>query len=769
MGAANSKIEEEKALLLCRERKRFIRKAIDERCSLAAAHFSYVQSLRNTGIALQRFVEPEAPTVSSLYTSTAATPEPLALTDKAISHFSNSSPSFSQHVETTESFSSAPSPPSSGLLHINHMKATKTSYTTIKEKPPTSVMASLHTSNDTPKLSEMDESSSLEAPSTSSGAQQWDYFGLFHPIENQLLIHSGRGLNNGFDNVDEIRRLREEEGIPELEEEGERASTYEKNDQESEDDFDQPSNVPLVRMYKNQNLLSEHQLKSESEAILSMKDFVSETKQHDGDNMKLTNGIYETDGTPETTPTKAASHVVAFPINGKAKESEPETNHRAKDLLSCMKDIEDLFLKASESGREVPRMLEANKVQFRPLFPEEKAHGSKASAFLTAFLSCCREEIPHPPVSAENDIKYIIWHRSMSSLSSSSRNFIGTTMNDDVDDLNSNLFHSTYMNSGSHASTLDRLYAWERKLYDEVKASGIIRREYDMRCRLLRHRESIGENQIKIDKTRAVVKDLHSRIRVAIQRIDSISKKIEEIRDKELQPQLEELIGGLTRMWRMMFVYHNQQYNIVLSASNNGSTKVSIQTESQRQTTVLLEYELNSLSSNFTEWMSAHKSYLNAINGWLLKSIDLSLKPNRSSRKRPQPFCPRKAIAPPIFVTCQDWLSLLEDLPTKDVVSAIKDLVNVTSHFLPRQEKGHGTSKSSFSLPRKTEQNEREHILTADSSVDWSLNYDHLQSALTIFLDRLKSFAEASVTNYENLQKSISEAKDAYDKSEFKK
>lgn len=25
------------------------------------------------------------------------------------------------------------------------------------------------------------------------------------------------------------------------------------------------------------------------------------------------------------------------------------------------------------------------------------------------------------------------------------------------------------MNSGSHASTLDRLYAWERKLYDEVK------------------------------------------------------------------------------------------------------------------------------------------------------------------------------------------------------------------------------------------------------------------------------------------------------------
>ena len=37
------------------------------------------------------------------------------------------------------------------------------------------------------------------------------------------------------------------------------------------------------------------------------------------------------------------------------------------------------------------------------------------------------------------------------------------------DGLNGNIFSGVYMNSGSHASTLDRLYAWERKLCDEVK------------------------------------------------------------------------------------------------------------------------------------------------------------------------------------------------------------------------------------------------------------------------------------------------------------
>jgi len=57
----------------------------------------------------------------------------------------------------------------------------------------------------------------------------------------------------------------------------------------------------------------------------------------------------------------------------------------------------------------------------------------------------------------------------MSSRSSSSRNPLGPNSKDDIEDLTNNLFDSLCMISGSHASTLDRLYAWERKLYDEVK------------------------------------------------------------------------------------------------------------------------------------------------------------------------------------------------------------------------------------------------------------------------------------------------------------
>lgn len=76
------------------------------------------------------------------------------------------------------------------------------------------------------------------------------------------------------------------------------------------------------------------------------------------------------------------------------------------------------------------------------------------------------------------------------------------------------------------------------------QASELVRRSYDIKCKHLRQLESKRERSDQIDRTRAVVKDLYSRIKVAIHRIDSISKRIEELRDRELQPQLEELIEG---------------------------------------------------------------------------------------------------------------------------------------------------------------------------------------------------------------------------------
>lgn len=47
-----------------------------------------------------------------------------------------------------------------------------------------------------------------------------------------------------------------------------------------------------------------------------------------------------------------------------------------------------------------------------------------------------------------------------------------------------------------------------------------------------------------MDKTRAAVKDLYARILIAIRSAESISKRIQKLRDEELQPQIVELLKG---------------------------------------------------------------------------------------------------------------------------------------------------------------------------------------------------------------------------------
>ncbi|KAJ9178460.1 hypothetical protein P3X46_010339 [Hevea brasiliensis] len=750
MGVTSSKIEEDKALQLCRERKKFVRQALDGRCSLAAAHVTYIQSLKNTGTALRKFIESEAPTESSLYTSTNATPEPFALVEKSLSHFSTSSPPLSHPVDAN--LSPSPSPPSSSRFQANHMKFRGFSSKKVEEKPPVAVTGTVTSSstpqNITPLSTEKPETSPFEASSVPPGTPPWDYFGLFHPDDHQFSFQEVKEEKPGLENVDDLRRLREEEGIPELEDEEEKHSFHASEESEdSEHDFDDPPADTLVRSFENLNRVQDHVAPSASPAMPSTVSAASETELFNG----------EKSNSPDLSPLRTQSSALAVSSETKktnVREDQTENKISPKDLFSSIKDVENLFIKASDAGKEVPRMLEANKLHFRPIVAA-KENESMVSTFLKACFSCGEDPSQAQDEPAQNSVKYLTWHRTTSSRSYSSRNPLGPHAGDDTEDLNGNIFENSCMISGSHASTLDRLYAWEKKLYDEVKAIWMVRREYDAKRTILRQLESKGENNNKkIDKTRAVVKDLHSRIRVAIHRIDSISKTIEELRDKELQPQLEELIDGLSRMWQVMFGCHKLQFHIISIAYNNGSAKISIQSESHRQITILLENELDSLSSCFTKWIGAQKSYLQAINDWLFKCVCLPQKPTKKKRKQPSPSLTLRRSGPPIYVTCGVWLEKLEDLPAKAVVEAIKGLAGETANLLPRQEKNQGKSAN---LGNGSDLGIN--LLRDEASEDCISGFERFRLSLEGFLGQLNNFAECSVKMYAELHKSIQDAK----------
>lgn len=381
MGASSSKLDDDKALQLCRERKKFVRQALDGRCSLAAAYVSYVQSLRIAGTAMRKFTEPEAPIESSLYTSTNATPEPLVFNEKTPSQFSFSSPSASQRIDPHENFSPTSSPPSATKFQASHMRFSSSSSKKFVEKPPAPVIGTVTSSaapqNAAPFSAERSETSVFEDSSLPNGTQPWDFFGLFHPMDHQFSFQEGKGMHRDMGVADDITRLREEEGIPGLEDDEEKVSSQGSEvSHDSIDEFDdEPSTDTLVRKFENFNRVNDQ---------VQPNGFHATDKPQAGDS--VVNGDKESFASPDVSPLKTATTVSAFPTEtNKSVEKENPSENKVvpKDFFASMKEIEYLFVRASESGKEVPRMLEANKLHFRPIFP-----GKESNSYSSLFSLC---------------------------------------------------------------------------------------------------------------------------------------------------------------------------------------------------------------------------------------------------------------------------------------------------------------------------------------------------------------------------------------------
>lgn len=200
---------------------------------------------------------------------------------------------------------------------------------------------------------------------------------------------------------------------------------------------------------------------------------------------------------------------------------------------------------------------------------------------------------------------------------------------------------------------------------------------------------------------------------------------------------------------------HKLQYHIISIALSNGN-KIAINSDSHQQVTNHLEQQLHLMSSSFTKWIAAHKSYLQAIDGWLLKCV---IFPEKSSRKkrRYQPVSIRR-YGPPIFVTCGKWLEGLEKLPTKDLADSIKCLAAETSRLLPRQEKQHARNNLVNTFRRGSTS------FNAAASNTWQSDFDNFRSNLVQFFSQLSLFSESSANMCREVSVSIKEAKSNYAK-----
>ena len=221
--------------------------------------------------------------------------------------------------------------------------------------------------------------------------------------------------------------------------------------------------------------------------------------------------------------------------------------------------------------------------------------------------------------------------------------------------------------------------------------------------------------------------------------------------------------GRLSRMWEVMLECHKLQFQIMSTAYNNTHARITIHSEIRRQIASYLENELHYLSSSFTKWIGAQKSYLQAINGWLNKCVSLQQKTSKKKR-RPQ-LPPLRIYGPPIYATCDIWMEKLGELPIQDVVDSIKSLAGETSRFLPRQEKNHGKGANRphiTSWKADIGGESTDNLLRDDTSEDWVSGFDQFRASLIRFLGQLNSFAGSSVKIYAELRQAIQNAKSNY-------
>ncbi|CAN6911082.1 hypothetical protein HID58_040255 [Brassica napus] len=298
------------------------------------------------------------------------------------------------------------------------------------------------------------------------------------------------------------------------------------------------------------------------------------------------------------------------------------------------KEIETQFVKAAESGSEIAKLLEVGKHPYgrkhvskllHPSLPSTSGGGSSAPAAAAAVTA--------PPTYADIEEE----------LASRSRNL---------------------------SSTLHKLHLWEKKLYHEVKAEEKLRVAHEKKLRKLKRLDERGAEATKVDTTRKLVRDMSTKIRIAIQVVDKISVTINKIRDEDLWPQLNALIQGLTRMWKAMLECHQTQSQAIREARGLGPIRASKKLgEEHLEATSLLGHELINWILGFSSWVSAQKGYVRELNKWLMKCL---LYEPEETPDGIAPFSPGRIGAPPIFVICNQWSQALDRISEKEVIEAMR-------------------------------------------------------------------------------------------------
>ncbi|XP_027338586.1 nitrate regulatory gene2 protein isoform X2 [Abrus precatorius] len=731
MGCGGSKVEDFPAVALCRERKGFLKAASNQRYALAAAHVAYFHSLREIGDALRNFVDQDLllPAGSSSPVLTLPSDEgkpktknnKLSSSSPSISHPDSPSPQGSHlHLSSGSEFSSpSPSPsPSSHHLHIHHspdpdpalhpdpspssfshppygyyenyqyahyMKSSAPRGKSMVYQEPERHVATTGQWFQDPSsygygnggfygfpggdYNYYPPSGPGPGPSTPSPppappspprVSTWDFLNFFESLDNGY-----PGYLNGFGSrasSPDSKEVREREGIPELEDETEHEIVKEVPSKEKKKvgeekgfgkgrDFGEgPSNSKAVPLQQ----------------VSSSEGSSKTVRFHDSDENSQIKSSPETvvsDGSPETKKRVSfeaeVDEATVTTVDGESSILSSVTTlsaHGTRDLREVVQEIRDEFVTASDYGKEVALLLEVCKPPYRP----------RVAAFRVIFSRILQmvapSRLPLHPLSGP-PIQFSSREMKLAQA------YCGEPGKDNPENL---------------SSTLEKLYAWEKKLYKEVKDEERLRAVYEKQYKRLKTLDNQGAESSKIDSTRASIRKLQTKINICIRTAETIMGRIHKLRDNELQPQLAALINGFIRMWKFMLKCHQKQFQAIMeSKSQSLRINIGLQRDDGLKAILDLEKELLNWCNQFNNWVKTQKSYVENLNEWLIRCL-----PNEPEETADGivPFSPSRIEAPPVFIICNDWHQAMTRISERGVAAAMHEFALKLHELWERQD-----------------------------------------------------------------------------------
>lgn len=373
MGCNQSKIENEEAVARCKERKRFMKEAVSTRNAFAAAHSAYTTSLKNTGAALGDFAHgevqnPQFTTTTADNSYIATLPQkpfeiplpPPPLPDFSPLQRSTSMPEISK-IKPDPRPKPMPKPileedeEERELENEGSLRKRRTNRNTggvgggvnsnrrledeeqapppmppppAKQPPPENDPVSNHHHH------------SMSNPQQSSA---WEYF--FPPMENV----AGTSLNEEAEEEDTLNKMK---------------------------NIARPNRVGVVeevvatqRVVDVEVPLPKHDLDHEHEPIPEHEEMVE---------------------SPMTSPSSGIK-VNQMPVTPPPMEAKRIVKHNNVNLLQIFADLDDHFLKASESAHEVSKLLEATRLHYHSNFADNRGNVNVVycSLHLDSFISIC--------------------------------------------------------------------------------------------------------------------------------------------------------------------------------------------------------------------------------------------------------------------------------------------------------------------------------------------------------------------------------------------